>query len=108
MKKNIASRRRWNFVGFDVYDCYVSTRTRIISFARGTSVLFGIATFVFVFFIIWSPWMNYTWFSSAYDNDGVIFRILTFFKFLDCSCSQQKSPPQGQKIQILRQDLSDL
>lgn len=29
--------------------------------------------------------MNYTWFSSAYDNDDVIFRILTFFKFFDCS-----------------------
>ncbi|MGP1583131.1 MAG: low temperature requirement protein A [Candidatus Altimarinota bacterium] len=24
--------------------------------------------------------MNYTWFSSVYDNDDVIFRILTFFQ----------------------------
>lgn len=47
--------------------------------------------------------MNYTWFSSAYDNDDVIFRILIFFKFFDCSCSQQELPPQWQKIQILRQ-----
>ncbi len=43
-------------------------------------VLFGIATFVFVFFTIWWSWMNYTWFSSAYDNDDVIFRILTFLQ----------------------------
>ena len=66
-------------------------------------VFFGIESFIFVFFTIWWSWMNYTWFSSAYDNDDVIFRILTFFKFFDCSCSQQELPPQWQKIQILRQ-----
>jgi low temperature requirement protein LtrA len=31
-----------------------------------------------VFFAIWWAWMNYTWFASAYDNDDVVFRLLTF------------------------------
>ena len=30
------------------------------------------------FFAIWWAWMNYTWFASAYDNDDVGFRLLTF------------------------------
>ncbi len=29
-------------------------------------------------FAIWWAWMNYTWFASAYDNDDVGFRVLTF------------------------------
>lgn len=29
-------------------------------------------------FAIWWAWLNYTWFASAYDNDDVAFRILTF------------------------------
>ncbi|QIM22189.1 low temperature requirement protein A [Phycicoccus sp. HDW14] len=28
-------------------------------------------------FAIWWAWMNYTWFASAYDNDDVVFRLLT-------------------------------
>ena len=48
-------------------------------------VFFRIESFIFVFFTIWWSWMNYALFSSAYDNDDVIFRILTFFKFFDCS-----------------------
>ena len=34
--------------------------------------------FLFVFFAIWWPWVNFTWFSSAYDTDDVVFRVLTF------------------------------
>ena len=29
-------------------------------------------------FAIWWAWLNYTWFASAYDNDDVVFRLLTF------------------------------
>jgi low temperature requirement protein LtrA len=29
-------------------------------------------------FAIWWAWMNYSWFASAYDNDDVVFRLLTF------------------------------
>ena len=31
-----------------------------------------------VFFAIWWAWMNFTWFASAYDNDDVPYRLLTF------------------------------
>ena len=31
-----------------------------------------------VFFTIWWPWMNFTWFASAYDTDDVPYRLLTF------------------------------
>ena len=37
----------------------------------------GIATFVMAFFAIWWAWMNFTWFASAYDNDDVLYRLLT-------------------------------
>ena len=29
-------------------------------------------------FAIWWAWMNYSWYASAYDNDDVVFRLLTF------------------------------
>ncbi len=34
--------------------------------------------FAMTFFAIWWAWLNYTWFASAYDNDDVGFRVLTF------------------------------
>ncbi|MFO1208154.1 MAG: low temperature requirement protein A [Amaricoccus sp.] len=37
----------------------------------------GILGFHCAFFAIWWAWMNYTWFSSAYDNDDSLFRLLT-------------------------------
>ena len=37
----------------------------------------GIVRFTMAFFSIWWAWMNYTWFASAYDNDDVLFRLLT-------------------------------
>jgi low temperature requirement protein LtrA len=33
--------------------------------------------YAFVFFAIWWAWMNYSWFASAYDNDDVLYRLLT-------------------------------
>ena len=38
----------------------------------------GIIGFVVVFAAIWWAWMNFTWFASAYDNDDVPYRLLTF------------------------------
>ncbi len=35
-------------------------------------------SYAMTFFAIWWAWMNYTWFASAYDNDDVVFRLLTF------------------------------
>jgi low temperature requirement protein LtrA len=37
----------------------------------------GVVRFAMAFFGIWWAWMNYTWFASAYDNDDVLFRLLT-------------------------------
>lgn len=37
----------------------------------------GVATFIAAFFAIWWGWMNFTWFASAYDNDDVLYRVLT-------------------------------
>jgi len=42
-------------------------------------LLDGLLKFVGTFFAIWWAWMNFTWFASAYDNDGVFFRIFTMF-----------------------------
>jgi len=38
----------------------------------------GIVSYVVLFFAIWWPWMNFTWFASAYDTDDVQYRLLTF------------------------------
>lgn len=35
----------------------------------------GILTYGIVFFAIWWPWMNFTWFASSYDSDDVPYRI---------------------------------
>jgi low temperature requirement protein LtrA len=35
-------------------------------------------TYPMVFFAIWWAWMNFTWFASAYDTDGVAYRLLVF------------------------------
>ena len=38
----------------------------------------GVVNYLVVFFAIWWPWMNFTWFASAYDTDDVQYRLLTF------------------------------
>jgi low temperature requirement protein LtrA len=38
----------------------------------------GILSYLVVFFIVWWPWMNFSWFASAYDTDDVPYRLLTF------------------------------
>ena len=40
--------------------------------------LSGLAGYAMVFFAIWWAWVNYSWFASAYDNDDISFRLLTF------------------------------
>ena len=37
----------------------------------------SILPFLQVFFAIWWAWMNFTWFSSAYDTDDVVTRLAT-------------------------------
>jgi low temperature requirement protein LtrA len=38
----------------------------------------GIFSYLVVFFAIWWPWMNFTWFASAFDTDDIAYRLLTF------------------------------
>ena len=38
----------------------------------------GLTGYLMVFFAIWWAWMNFTWFSSAYDTDDDVYRITTF------------------------------
>jgi low temperature requirement protein LtrA len=37
-----------------------------------------ILSYCMVFFAIWWPWMNFTWFASAFDTDDVAYRLLVF------------------------------
>jgi low temperature requirement protein LtrA len=38
----------------------------------------GLVSYLIVFFTIWWPWVNFTWFASAYDTDDIAYRLLTF------------------------------
>jgi low temperature requirement protein LtrA len=40
----------------------------------------GILNYLIIFFAIWWAWMNFTWFASAYDNDDVLYRIVTLIQ----------------------------
>ena len=35
----------------------------------------GISRYAIVFFAIWWPWVNFTWFASAFDTDDIAYRI---------------------------------
>ncbi len=37
----------------------------------------GVLDYAMVFFAIWWAWMNFAWFASAYDNDDVLYRVVT-------------------------------
>ncbi|MEU8760864.1 low temperature requirement protein A [Streptomyces sp. NPDC048659] len=37
----------------------------------------GVVNYAMVFWAIWWAWMNFTWFASAYDNDDVLYRVVT-------------------------------
>lgn len=41
---------------------------------------YGIALYLFLFWSLWWPWLNFTWFASAYDNDDVLYRCLVFLQ----------------------------
>lgn len=38
--------------------------------------------YAMAFFAIWWAWLNFSWFSSAYDNDDVGFRLLTILQIV--------------------------
>jgi low temperature requirement protein LtrA len=37
----------------------------------------GIPGYLMLFFAIWWAWVNFTWFSSAYDTDDALYRVVT-------------------------------
>ncbi|WP_370617359.1 low temperature requirement protein A [Mumia sp. Pv 4-285] len=42
----------------------------------------GLVHYLLVFFAIWWTWLNFAWFASAYDDDGVAYRLLTIFQIV--------------------------
>lgn len=41
-------------------------------------VAHGLASYLTTFFAVWWPWMNYSWFATAFDPDDIPFRLATF------------------------------
>ncbi|MFI1797911.1 low temperature requirement protein A [Streptomyces sp. NPDC020379] len=37
----------------------------------------GLPGYLMVFFAVWWAWVNFSWFSSAYDTDDVLYRVVT-------------------------------
>ncbi len=37
----------------------------------------ALISYFVAFFMIWLAWMNYTWFASAYDDNSMLFRVLS-------------------------------
>lgn len=38
----------------------------------------GLASYAVIFFSVWWPWMNYSWFASGFDPDDIPFRLAAF------------------------------
>ena len=51
------------------------------SFAEG-EISHGVIGFAMAFMAVWWTWLNFTWFASAYDNDDVIYRLLTILQIV--------------------------
>ena len=45
-------------------------------------VTHGVTGFAMAFFAIFWAWLNFTWFGSAYDNDDVLYRMLTILQIV--------------------------
>ena len=45
-------------------------------------VAYGLVVYFIIFFGVWWPWVNFTWFASAYDTDDVPYRLLTFVQIV--------------------------
>jgi low temperature requirement protein LtrA len=49
--------------------------------AHGTPIE-AMLDFAQAFFVVWWPWMSYTWFASAYDTDDLPFRVATLVQMI--------------------------
>lgn len=45
-------------------------------------LLHHLPLYIMVFFALWWAWMNFTWFASAYDNDDVLYRVMTMLQMI--------------------------
>ena len=45
-----------------------------LSYGHGPDLLLN---FCFMIAAIWWPWVNHTWYASAFDNDDAVYRIFT-------------------------------
>jgi low temperature requirement protein LtrA len=48
----------------------------------GDHISHGLIGFGIAFFAIWWTWLNFSWFASAYDNDDVVYRLLTILQII--------------------------
>ncbi|MBO0812873.1 MAG: low temperature requirement protein A [Microlunatus sp.] len=51
-------------------------------YVAGGDISHGVIGFLMAFFAIWWTWLNFTWFASAYDNDDVLYRLLTILQIV--------------------------
>jgi low temperature requirement protein LtrA len=49
---------------------------------EGGPLLSTLIPFGLTFFAIWWAWMNFTWFSSGYDNDDALYRVTTMLQMI--------------------------
>lgn len=57
----------------------VAVASLVTQFAHATeqgNIVDHITPFLMVFFAIWWGWMNFTWFSSGYDTQDAVYRVL--------------------------------
>ncbi|AUG81572.1 hypothetical protein CFP65_6960 [Kitasatospora sp. MMS16-BH015] len=61
--------------------CFVAAAAQIgaelVHALAAGHVLCGVLDYWTLFFGIWWAWVNFTWFASSYDNDDVVFRVMT-------------------------------
>ncbi|GAA1889314.1 low temperature requirement protein A [Asanoa iriomotensis] len=53
----------------------------------------GVRSYLMVFFAIWWAWMNFTWFSSAYDTDDDIYRLSVLISIVGALVIAAGVPP---------------
>ncbi len=63
----------------------VAIAQAVVQLAKGLEegeVVSTLIPFGLTFFAIWWAWMNFTWFSSGYDNDDALYRVTTMVQMV--------------------------
>jgi low temperature requirement protein LtrA len=64
--------------------CFVVAVAQAVSglhhFAAEGDFARGLLRYALAFFIIWWPWVNFTWFASAFDTDDAAYRVAVFIQ----------------------------